>query len=62
MEPQKSNGPLIGAVIIVIILIVGGIYLWQKATKEKPMPPTDDFAELEANLNEVDLESLDEEI
>ena len=27
---KKSNGALIGLVIIVIILVVGGIYMWQK--------------------------------
>ena len=62
MEPQKSNGALIGSVIIIVILIIGGIYLWQKTVKEKPAPPSDDLADLEANLNAVDLESLDEEI
>ncbi len=62
MEPQKSNGPLIGAIIIVVILVIGGIYLWQRTAKEAPLPPADDLAELEANLNEVDLESLDEGI
>lgn len=31
MEPEKkSNGALIGLIIIIVILIVGGIYLWQK--------------------------------
>lgn len=30
MEPEKkSNGALLGLIIIIIILIVGGIYLWQ---------------------------------
>lgn len=30
MEPEKkSNGSLVGLVIIVIILIIGGIYIWQ---------------------------------
>ncbi len=30
MEPEKkSNGALIGLIIIVIILIIGGIYMWQ---------------------------------
>jgi len=30
MEPdKKSNGALTGLIIIVIILIVGGIYIWQ---------------------------------
>ncbi len=35
MEPEekKSNGPLIGSIIIVIILIVGGIYIWQSKVK-----------------------------
>lgn len=27
MEPKKSNGALIGAVIIIIILIIGGMWL-----------------------------------
>ncbi len=37
MEPeQKSNGALVGAIIVIIILIVGGIYVWQSSiTKEK---------------------------
>ena len=31
MEPEKkSNGALIGLIIIIIILIVGGLYMWQK--------------------------------
>ena len=30
MEPEKkSNGSLVGLIIIVIILIIGGIYIWQ---------------------------------
>lgn len=34
MEPEKkSNGALVGLVIIVIILIIGGVYMWQ--VKEK---------------------------
>ncbi len=31
MEPEKkSNGALIGLIIIILILIIGGVYLWQK--------------------------------
>ena len=34
MEPEKkSNGALIGSIIIIIILIIGGIYIWQSKVK-----------------------------
>lgn len=40
MEPtieKKSNGALVGIIIIVIILIIGGIYMWMtKASKLMP--------------------------
>ncbi|KKS99811.1 MAG: hypothetical protein UW07_C0030G0003 [Candidatus Nomurabacteria bacterium GW2011_GWF2_43_8] len=30
MEPEKkSNGALVGLIIILVILIIGGIYIWQ---------------------------------
>ena len=30
MEPEKkSNGALVGLIIIIVILIIGGIYIWQ---------------------------------
>lgn len=40
MEPEKkSNGALVGSIVIIIILIIGGIYIWQtkvqKALEEK---------------------------
>ncbi len=76
MEPeQKSNGALTGSIIIIVILIIGGLYLWKTVLKEKPMPvdsglsqetdttgATDVTAEMEANLNSIELESLDSEI
>lgn len=35
MEPteKKSNGALIGSIVIIIILIIGGIYIWQSKVK-----------------------------
>jgi len=34
MEPEeKSHGALMGAIIITIILIIGGVYLLQQSTK-----------------------------
>ncbi|HEV7702522.1 MAG TPA: hypothetical protein VGO63_03735 [Candidatus Paceibacterota bacterium] len=39
MEPEvKSNGALIGLVIVVLILIIGGIYMWQ-VNKNADMAP-----------------------
>ncbi|PIP68798.1 hypothetical protein CO033_01500 [Candidatus Nomurabacteria bacterium CG_4_9_14_0_2_um_filter_32_10] len=67
MEPEKkSNGALLGSIIIIIILIVGGIYIWQskvqKALEEKNkfesenVVPADenDLNALEEDLNTVD--------
>ncbi len=72
MEPeQKSNGALIGLIIIIIILILGGIYLWNQNKKTSPEPAietsqttgeNENTAEMEANLNGLDLESLDSDI
>ena len=58
MEPQKSNGALIGSIIIIIILVLGGIYLLKNNMKEAPAPEQ----EIETELNTMDLETLDEEI
>jgi len=36
MEPEnntKGRGSLVGLVIIIIILVVGGIYIWQSGVK-----------------------------
>ena len=64
MEPEKkSNGAFVGLGIIVIILIIGGIYMWkvnQKAVEQKDQLPaiTDqDSAELDAL--ELDASSTD---
>lgn len=75
MEPEnKTNGALIGSIIIVIILIVGGVYLFKKntptpATTETEsdaadiLAPTDasSSTEIESELNGVDLDNLDSE-
>jgi hypothetical protein len=30
---KKSHGALIGSIIIIVILVIGGIYVWQQKTK-----------------------------
>lgn len=41
MEPnvdKKSNGAFIGAIIVIIILVLGGLYVWQNQNKENTEP------------------------
>lgn len=35
---EKTDGALMGSIIIVIILIIGGLYMWSKSLQEKPTP------------------------
>ena len=42
MEPEtKSNGSLVGLVVIIIILVVGGIYIWMSNKKTVEQPSTE---------------------
>lgn len=72
---QKSNGALIGSIIIIIILIIGGIYLAQNRIKEAKenallteqanksadnLSASDEVNDIEADLNKnADTNSLD---
>ena len=41
MEPnvdKKSNGATIGAIIVIIILVLGGLYVWQYQKGEINLP------------------------
>ncbi|MBP6884011.1 MAG: hypothetical protein KBC06_02155 [Candidatus Pacebacteria bacterium] len=71
MEPQeKTNGALIGSIIIIVILIIGGIYFWKTSVKNLPANTEtstsgntqDDTASLDADVNSVDLDSLDSDL
>ena len=67
---KKSNGALIGSVIIILILIIGGIYLLKNTTKEKLYPEAtdevgyeeDSTTSIEAELESTELDSIDGEI
>ncbi|OGI95554.1 hypothetical protein A2917_03315 [Candidatus Nomurabacteria bacterium RIFCSPLOWO2_01_FULL_42_17] len=53
MEPEKkSNGSLVGLVVIIIILIIGGIYIWMSNPKGAEQTPSE-------NLTHEDSETLD---
>ena len=64
MEPEKkSNGAFVGLGIIVIILIIGGIYMWkvnQKAVEQKDqLPAITDQDSTELDALELDASSTD---
>ncbi len=67
MEPEtKSNGALLGSIVIVLILVIGGIYLWKTSTENKSVMQNEEetsslneTSSLEADLNSTDLESMD---
>ena len=63
MEPdKKSNGAFVGLVIIIIILIVGGFYMWksnQEAmerinTEDITAEESDELNSLDADINSTD--------
>ncbi len=57
MEPEKkSNGSFVGLVVIIIILIIGGIYIWMSSQKavELQNTPNQDVAVLDALEMEAD--------
>lgn len=65
MEPQKkSNGTLVGSIIIIIILIIGGYFVWRanvkKALDEKKIQSEDTDATqlntLENAINETNVD------
>ncbi|MCX6752911.1 MAG: hypothetical protein NTW62_01020 [Candidatus Nomurabacteria bacterium] len=73
---KKSNGALIGSVVIIIILIIGGIYLYNTNVQQKMEQPVNtnvgatvqqnktsaDLTNLETDLNSTDLNSIDSKI
>ncbi len=76
-QQTNSNGALVGSIVIIIILVLGGLYLLKTNMDKQPVTPatedttsgtemqdnnTTDTTEVEAELNTMDLDSLDSEI
>ena len=63
MEPEKkSNGALVGLIVIIIILVIGGIYIWMsnQNTIELQRPPVESQSVTDqdaAALNELEQDS-----
>jgi type II secretory pathway pseudopilin PulG len=73
-QNKKSNGALIGSIIVIIILVVGGIYVFkmniqkakdiQKANEQintaNVLSSSDETVDIEADLNNnADMDALD---
>lgn len=63
MEPEKkSNGALVGLVIIIIILIIGGVYMWMTNKKASEKMQNSQAQSEALNSQDADaLNSLDED-
>ena len=63
MEPEKkSDGAFFGLVIIIIILVIGGIYMWQSGKNAKEKMKESEISEqdsVELDALEQDLDALD---
>lgn len=63
---KKSHGALIGSIIIIIILLIGGMYVWQSKMKNDAI--REQAAQQQATINTQnsqtanDLNNLDQQI
>ncbi len=45
LSPEReSKGPVVGIVVIIVLLILGGVYLWQSKSTEVPVNTDDQTA------------------
>lgn len=72
-KPKGSSvGPVVGAIIIIVLIVLGGLYFWGKKLAEAPtdeqtetlqdVRASDALADIEADLNATDLDSLDNDL
>ena len=56
-QEQKSNGALVGSIIIIVLIIIGGIYIWQTKMKEIKLEKEKQAEIIKANdaeLNQIE--------
>lgn len=66
-EDTKTNGAFVGLVIIILILVIGGIYVWQMKIKEIARIKAQNEAQMAEQANiisalEQDIENIDTDI
>lgn len=65
---QKSIGPVIGIVIIVIVLIIGALYFWgarlnrQAPVEAQPLSSSDIIADISADLSATAINGIDADL
>lgn len=63
MEPEKkSNGALVGLVVIIVILVVGGIYIWLSNQKAVESQNSQTQSENVTNQDAAALNALEQDI
>jgi uncharacterized protein HemX len=64
MEPEKkANGALVGLIIIIIILIAGGIYMWQSNKQmQDEMTNSQAQSETASNQDSAELTALEVDV
>ncbi len=53
-QEQKSNGALFGSIIIIVLIILGGVYIWQTKMKEVQQEKQKQTEIIQANNAELD--------
>ncbi|MEX2014079.1 MAG: hypothetical protein WD896_01865 [Parcubacteria group bacterium] len=69
VEETSSSAPIIGAIVILAIVLLGGLYFWVERAGDEAMVEnikaqsgSDDTASIEADLYETDIDSIDAEL
>lgn len=65
MEPEKkSNGAFVGLAVIIIILVVGGIYIWMSNQNSSPTvtPVTQTSPQALSSQDATDINSLEQDV
>jgi flagellar basal body-associated protein FliL len=64
-KDKKSNGAFVGLAVIIVILVVGGIYIWmsnQNSGAVSPVSQTSPSSQALTNQDSAQLNSLEQDI
>lgn len=62
-EKKRSFGPMFGIILVIILLVLGGFYLWgQKLNQEKVMTAEEILQQEDPLLSDIESQSSSDEI